>query len=64
MTTRSPEFTQPLTPLCPLCHTLDRTISAESLHAGATWNCTVCGQVWSMRRLETVAAYAQYVASH
>lgn len=52
-------------PLCPLCHTLDRTITAEALqHDGATWNCVVCGQAWSMRRLEAVAAYAQYVASH
>ena len=51
-------------PRCPLCHTLDRTVTAEALQAGAGWRCTACGQAWSARRLETVAAYAQYVADH
>jgi len=52
-----------VTPLCPLCQTLDRTISEASLNAGETWNCVGCGQTWSARRLEAVAAYARYVAS-
>jgi hypothetical protein len=53
-----------LVPVCPLCHTVDATISAESLRAGLTWTCTTCGQAWSARRLQAVAAYARYVASH
>ena len=59
----SPHDTSSLAPVCALCHTLDRTISAESLAAGATWACTRCGQTWSAARLETAAAYAQYTAA-
>ena len=51
-------------PTCPLCHTVDTTVTAETLHAGASWRCLTCDQVWSERRLDAVAAYAQYVAAH
>jgi transposase-like protein len=53
-----------LPPTCPLCHTLDRTVTAESLRAGATWTCTRCGHTWGTLRLETVAAYARYMATY
>jgi hypothetical protein len=56
--------TSSLAPVCALCHTLDRMISADSLAAGATWACSRCGQTWSADRLETAAAYARYAASH
>jgi transposase-like protein len=49
---------------CPLCQTVDLTVTAESLRAGATWVCTRCSQIWSERRLETVAAYERYTAAH
>jgi predicted Zn finger-like uncharacterized protein len=49
---------------CPLCHTADRTLTPESLAAGATWRCTRCGQTWSAKRLETVAAYVRFDAAH
>jgi hypothetical protein len=51
-------------PACPLCHTVDRTTTPESLAAGATWVCGKCGQRWGAMRLATVAAYAEYVATH
>jgi transposase-like protein len=63
----SPSLTQPdqsLALTCPLCHTGDTTVTPESVAAGATWKCTTCGQRWSATRLATVAAYAQYVATH
>ncbi|HSL23674.1 MAG TPA: hypothetical protein VK886_19235 [Vicinamibacterales bacterium] len=53
-----------LSPTCPLCHTLDRTVTADSLRAGAAWDCTRCGQTWTAERLETAAAYALYAAAH
>ena len=49
-----------LSPTCPLCHTLDPTLTSDSLHAGAEWTCTRCSQTWSAARLATVAAYDQY----
>lgn len=49
---------------CPLCHTVDETVTPASLRAGATWKCTRCGQTWSAERLETVAAYARFDAAH
>jgi len=51
-------------PACPLCHTVDNTVSDESLRAGATWVCTMCGQIWSADRLRRVADYARYAAAH
>ena len=51
-----------LSPTCPLCHTLDRTVSADALLAGATWGCARCGQTWSAVRLAAAAAYAQHAA--
>ena len=48
--------------ICPLCHTLDRAMSAESLQAGAFWRCARCGQMWSAARLATSAAYARYMS--
>jgi transposase-like protein len=49
-----------LVPTCPLCHTVDHTVTATTLEAGASWNCTRCGQTWSARRLAAVAAYKRY----
>lgn len=66
-TARIPVQTAPIavmSPACPLCHTLDQTVTAESLRAGANWVCTRCGQAWSAARLETAAAYTQYAALH
>jgi transposase-like protein len=49
-----------LSPTCPLCHTLDTTVTSDSLRGGAEWACTRCGQTWSAARLATAAAYARY----
>lgn len=43
---------------CPLCHTIDGSLSDEALAAGGGWRCTICGQRWDAPRLATVAAYA------
>jgi transposase-like protein len=48
---------------CPLCHTLDHTVTSESLLAGVGWVCTRCGGKWTAARLETAAAYQRYVAA-
>jgi transposase-like protein len=53
-----------LLPTCPLCHTLDHTITSDDCRAGAFWACTRCGQTWSAARLHTAAAYAEYAAAH
>jgi transposase-like protein len=50
-------------PVCPLCHTIDTTVSAESLRRGGWWRCTVCSQSWDATRLETTAAYADFAAA-
>ena len=49
-------------PTCPLCHTLNHTITSELLAAGALWTCTRCGQTWTAARLATAAAYARSAA--
>jgi len=49
-------------PTCPLCHTLDHTITNADLAAGAAWRCARCGQTWSAERLATAAAYARYAS--
>ena len=54
---------QMMSPTCPLCHTVETTITEESLKAGGYWTCAMCHQIWNTRRLETVAAYARYVAA-
>jgi len=64
MTTGQTVPTAVLSPTCPLCHTLDHTITADSLRVGAEWACTRCGQTWSAARLETAAAYARYQSAH
>lgn len=56
--------THVVSPTCPLCHTVTATVTHEALQAGAYWRCATCDQVWSAGRLETVAAYARYVAAH
>jgi hypothetical protein len=48
---------------CPLCHTVDTTLSSESFAAGIAATCPRCGQIWTAKRLETVAAYATYAAA-
>jgi transposase-like protein len=53
-----------LSPTCPLCHTLDHTVTSDSLRGGAEWACTRCGQTWSAARLATAAAYELYEAAH
>jgi hypothetical protein len=51
-------------PTCPLCHTVDSTVTADSLRIGANWFCTRCGQNWDASRLERVAALAARAAAH
>jgi len=46
--------------VCPLCHTVEPTLTDDSLRAGAEWTCTRCGQMWSALRLATVASYVRY----
>ena len=48
---------------CPLCHTVDETVTRDSLRAGATWKCTRCGQSWDGERLERVDAYTRFEAA-
>ena len=48
---------------CPLCHTVDTTLSSESFAAGVAAACPRCGQIWTAKRLENVAAYATYSAA-
>jgi hypothetical protein len=56
------ELTRPVAVgTCPLCHTVDSGATTESLAVGGGWSCATCGQAWSARRLETVAAYARFV---
>jgi transposase-like protein len=47
---------------CPLCHTLAPAVTGDTLLAGGSWQCPSCTQTWNARRLETVAAYAQFCA--
>src|SRR6187200_552506 len=49
-----------LSPTCPLCHTVEQTMTWDGLRRGETWLCARCGQTWSARRLETAAAYVKY----
>jgi ribosomal protein L37AE/L43A len=49
---------------CPLCHTVDETVTRESLRAGGTWTCARCGQTWDNERLERVAEYLAFEAAH
>lgn len=49
-------------PTCPLCHTVDLTITPERLAAGGAWACTLCSQNWNQSRLDVVAAYQRYDA--
>jgi hypothetical protein len=50
--------------ICPLCHTLEPTMTDAALRAGGWWRCSVCDQIWSAQRLATVAAYAAFAARH
>ena len=43
---------------CPLCHTVDASVSNEALAGGASWRCERCGQRWDAERLSIAAAYA------
>jgi hypothetical protein len=47
---------------CPLCHTAGPSLGDVNETRGASWRCTVCHQVWTARRLATVAAYADFCA--
>ena len=47
---------------CPLCHT--PAVMTTALESDANWTCAVCAQNWDAERLERVAVYAAYVATH
>jgi transcription elongation factor Elf1 len=47
---------------CPLCHTADSRVTTLAVSGGAAWHCARCGQRWDALRLETVAAYAVWLA--
>ena len=49
---------------CPGCHTPHTSVTDEALQARDYWVCARCGQRWDAHRLETVAAYAAWVAEH
>jgi hypothetical protein len=51
------------TAACPLCHTPSEGLCDEQFAAGGDWRCQTCGQNWTARRLETVAAYAAWVTN-
>ena len=47
---------------CPSCHTADSRVTNLAVSGGADWHCARCGQLWNALRLETVAAYAVWLA--
>jgi predicted CXXCH cytochrome family protein len=47
---------------CPFCHTPHAALSDQALYTREYWVCVRCGQRWDAHRLETVAAYAEWVA--
>jgi len=49
---------------CPFCHTPHGSLTDEALHLSDYWVCVRCGQHWDAHRLETVTAYAAWVANH
>jgi hypothetical protein len=49
--------------MCPSCGTTDETTTYGALRAGgSSWLCVRCGQRWTLARLATAAAYAEWVA--
>ena len=48
---------------CPLCHTVDPTMTNIALSAGADWHCSRCGQRWDTVRLAAVAGYAAWLSA-
>jgi hypothetical protein len=48
---------------CPLCHTVDPTMTNSALSAGADWHCLRCGQRWNAMRLAVVAGYAMWLSA-
>jgi hypothetical protein len=48
---------------CPLCHTVDPTMTNIALSAGADWHCSRCGQRWDTMRLAAVAGYAAWLSA-
>lgn len=49
---------------CPMCHTVNQTLTLDAVRRGASWACARCGHMWSAARLDAVAAYARFVAAH
>jgi hypothetical protein len=47
---------------CPLCHSPGPALGDVAAMSDVSWRCAVCDQVWSARRLETVATYADFCA--
>jgi transposase-like protein len=47
---------------CPLCRRSYPTEGVAALDRGDSWVCPTCEVRWDAARLETVAAYARYVA--
>jgi hypothetical protein len=45
---------------CPLCHRALGTLTEETLAADGGCQCGTCGQRWTLQRLATVAAYADW----
>jgi len=48
---------------CPLCHTVDPTMTNIALSAGVDWHCSRCGQRWDTMRLAAVAGYAMWLSA-
>lgn len=48
---------------CPLCHTVDPTMTNIALSAGTDWHCSRCGQRWDTMRLAAVAGYAVWLSA-
>ena len=49
---------------CPLCHTVDLTVTQAGLDTGEYWRCQRCGQAWDGLRLSAARAYAATVTTH
>lgn len=50
--------------VCPSCHTPHALLAVAEPAVSDDWLCVRCGQRWNNSRLETVAAYAAWVAEH
>jgi predicted Zn finger-like uncharacterized protein len=47
---------------CPMCRTVDATVTNDAVSKGADWRCGRCGQRWDALRLAKAADYAAWAS--